>query len=158
MKLGRGPSPTTRFTKAKPFTQTLFPTVATNKLNPGMVTEARPKKGAQLAKFIPVLDKKGSRGFHLSKGDSNPTAPNSIEVKSRGTTAMTRLAKAAQAMVVASLGTRDGGGRIRKSRSSSEMERISVAVKIQAAIRGYGARKVYAIKLAQANNLSEELT
>lgn len=159
MQMGGGPSPTTRFTKPKPSTHAMFPTVATSKLIPATVTNGKLKKGAQLAKVTPVLDKKGSRGFRLSRGDSNPTAPNSMEVKSRGTTAMTRLAKAAQAIVVASPGTtRDSGGRIRMSKSSSERERVSAAVKIQAAIRGYRARKAYAIELARANNLSGELT
>lgn len=159
IQMGRDPSPTSRLMKVQPSsTHAPYPAVATSKLNPSTVAEGRPKKGAQLAKITPILDKKGSRGFRLSRGDSNPTAPNSTEVKSRGTTTMARLAKAAQAIVVASPSTRDGGGRIRKSRSSSERERISAAVKIQAAIRGYRARKAFAIELARANNLSGELT
>lgn len=154
MLMGGGPSPTTRFTKPKQSLQSLFPTIATSKPDP----EGKLKKGAQLAKVTPVLDKKGSRSFRPSRGDSNPTAPSSVEVKSRGSKAMMKLAKAAHAIGVASPSTRDGGGGLRKSRSSSEKERVSAAVRIQAAIRGYRARKAYAIELARANNVSGELT
>ena len=95
---------------------------------PGMVTQGTLKKAAQLAKVTPVLERKGSRGSRTSRE----------AVNSRGTP-------------VGVLSPKIG-------RRSSERDRVRAAVKIQAAIRGYRARKSYAIELARANNVSGELT
>lgn len=133
---GGGPSPTNRFMRVKSSAQALFPTVATSKL-PGMVTQGTLKKAAQLAKVTPVLERKGSRGSRASR-DGNP-----------------RTTPVGKTQLVMSHDVWSPKfGRMR----SSARERVRAAVKIQAAVRGYRARKRYVVELARANNVSGELT
>lgn len=133
---GGGPSPTNRFMRVKSSAQALFPTVATSKL-PGMVTQGTLKKAAQLAKVTPVLERKGSRGSRASReGNSRATPVGKTPLVMSNGVSSPKI------------------GRMR----SSEREKVRAAVKIQAAFRGYRARKRYAIELARANNVSGELT
>ncbi|KAG0582383.1 hypothetical protein M758_3G053400 [Ceratodon purpureus] len=133
---GGGPSPTNRFMRVKSSAQALFPTVATSKL-PGMVTQGTLKKAAQLAKVTPVLERKGSRGSRASREGNSRATP-----------------VGKPPLVMGNGMSSPQIGRMR----SNERERFRAAVKIQAAIRGYRARKQYAIDLARANNVSGELT
>lgn len=152
-----GLSPTNRFTKVKSSAQTLFPAVATSKL-PGMVTQGTLKKAAQLAKVTPVLDRKGSRGSRTSRVDCNLCSSIPTEVISRTASAKTPSSPdlRGNGLQIAKPAFRSVS--IPKGRSCSEREKVFAAVKIQAAIRGYVARKRYALELARANNLSGELT
>ncbi|XP_024357539.1 uncharacterized protein [Physcomitrium patens] len=146
-----------RFTKVKHSAQAMFSAVAPGKL-PGTVVQGSLKKAVQLAKITPALDRKGSRESRVSRDDSNRIPFVLIGRKSRATTATAPAAKAAVDDVV-SLCTRGDGAqsaklafrnvRARVSICPNENKRICAAVKIQAAIRGYMARRRFANQLAQ---------
>lgn len=148
--LGGGPSPTSRFTKVKSSAQALFPAAATSKLS-DLMTQRSLKKAAQLAKVASVPDRKGSRGSRASRVDCN-LCPKATKTKLPLPKAVINGAS--------SLGSREDGVQsanlgsetVKDVTASNERDRIRAAVKIQAAIRGYRARRRF------AKYLSGELT